>query len=130
MPRLGRYRVSASRDGARPDAGICFRLGRYPGHRKACRGPPDRVILFGSAVRGTAGPEIDLDFLVIKRGVTRRRQAAQAVCRALVGIQGPKRALYLISSTRARWPGALASGASHVTMGASSASANAIYMAS
>ena len=48
---------------------------------------PDRVILFGSAARGTAGPESDLDFLVIKRGVTSRRQLAQAIYRALVGVR-------------------------------------------
>ena len=48
---------------------------------------PDRVILFGSAARGTAGPQSDLDVLVIKRGVTSRRQLAQAIYRALVGIR-------------------------------------------
>ena len=29
---------------------------------------PDRIILFGSAVRGEMGPDSDLDFLVIKSG--------------------------------------------------------------
>ena len=48
---------------------------------------PDRVILFGSAARGTAGPHSDLDFLVIKGGITSRRQLAQDIYRALVGIQ-------------------------------------------
>ena len=48
---------------------------------------PDRVILFGSAARGTAGPHSDLDFLVIKRGITSRRQLAQTIYRALVGIR-------------------------------------------
>ena len=48
---------------------------------------PDRVILFGSAARGTAGPHSDLDFLVIKGGITSRRQVAQAIYRALVGIR-------------------------------------------
>ncbi|MFM7412426.1 MAG: nucleotidyltransferase domain-containing protein [Planctomycetota bacterium] len=48
---------------------------------------PDRVILFGSAARGTAGPQSDLDFLVIKRSVTSRRQLAQTIYRALVGIR-------------------------------------------
>ena len=47
---------------------------------------PDRVILFGSAARGSAGPYSDLDFLVIKRGIPSRRQVAQAIYRALVGI--------------------------------------------
>jgi predicted nucleotidyltransferase len=48
---------------------------------------PDRVILFGSAARGTAGPHSDVDFLVIKRGVTSRRRLAQTIYRALVGIR-------------------------------------------
>ena len=48
---------------------------------------PDRVILFGSAARGTAGPYSDLDFLVIKRDVTSRRRLAQTIYRALVGIR-------------------------------------------
>ena len=47
---------------------------------------PDRVILFGSAARGTAGPHSDLDFLVIKRGISSRRHVAQAIYRALIGI--------------------------------------------
>ena len=47
---------------------------------------PDRVILFGSAARGTADSGSDLDFLVIKRGVFSRRHLAQAIYRALVGI--------------------------------------------
>ena len=48
---------------------------------------PDRVILFGSAARGTAGPHSDLDFLVIKQGIPSRRQLAQTIYRALVGIR-------------------------------------------
>ena len=48
---------------------------------------PDRVILFGSAARGTAGPPSDLDSLVIKRDITSRRRLAQAIYRALIGIR-------------------------------------------
>ena len=47
---------------------------------------PDRVILFGSAARGTADPQSDLDLLVIKGGIASRRHLAQAIYRALVGI--------------------------------------------
>ena len=47
---------------------------------------PDRVVLFGSAARGTAGPDSNLDFLVIKRGIPSRRQLAQSIYRALVGV--------------------------------------------
>jgi predicted nucleotidyltransferase len=48
---------------------------------------PDRVILFGSAARDTAGPHSDLDFLVIKSGIASRRRVAQDIYRALVGIR-------------------------------------------
>ena len=50
---------------------------------------PDRIILFGSAVRGTATADSDLDLLVIKRGVSNRRHLAQAIYRALVGVPIP-----------------------------------------
>ena len=36
---------------------------------------PEKIILFGSAARGKAGPESDLDLLIIKAGVHRRRLA-------------------------------------------------------
>jgi predicted nucleotidyltransferase len=50
---------------------------------------PDRIILFGSAARGSAASGSDLDLLVIKRGVRNRRHLAQTIYRALVGIPGP-----------------------------------------
>jgi predicted nucleotidyltransferase len=49
---------------------------------------PDRIILFGSAARGQGGPESDLDFLVVKAGVHRRRLARQ-IYRSLFGIPVP-----------------------------------------
>ncbi|MEJ5251593.1 MAG: nucleotidyltransferase domain-containing protein [Chthonomonadetes bacterium] len=36
---------------------------------------PERIILFGSAARGEMGPHSDVDLLVVKRGVHRRRLA-------------------------------------------------------
>lgn len=36
---------------------------------------PERVILFGSAARGEAAPDSDLDLLIIKSNVHRRRLA-------------------------------------------------------
>lgn len=47
---------------------------------------PDRVILFGSAARGTAGPDSDIDLLVIKPGVHRRRLAME-IYRHLRGVE-------------------------------------------
>ena len=35
---------------------------------------PERIILFGSAARGEAGPDSDLDLLVVKSGVTHPRR--------------------------------------------------------
>lgn len=40
---------------------------------------PDRIILFGSAARGTMGPHSDIDLLVIKRGNFHRRQLAAEI---------------------------------------------------
>ncbi len=50
---------------------------------------PDRVILFGSAARGEAGPDSDLDFLVVKKGVAHRRRLAQRIYLSLFGIPVP-----------------------------------------
>ena len=49
---------------------------------------PDRIILFGSAVRGEMSPNSDLDLLVVKSGV-HRRHLAQAIYRNLIGVGFP-----------------------------------------
>lgn len=49
---------------------------------------PDKIILFGSAVRGEMGPNNDLDLLVVKSGV-HRRHLAQAIYRNLIGVGFP-----------------------------------------
>lgn len=46
---------------------------------------PERIILFGSAARGEMGPHSDLDLLVVKAGVHRRR-LAQAIYMSLYGV--------------------------------------------
>ncbi len=50
---------------------------------------PERIILFGSAARGGAGPDSDLDLLVVKRGVVHRRRLAQRIYRRLIGVEVP-----------------------------------------
>ena len=50
---------------------------------------PDRVILFGSAARGEAGPDSDLDLLVVKAGVPHRGHLAQQIYVSLFGIPVP-----------------------------------------
>ena len=49
---------------------------------------PERIILFGSAARDESGPDSDLDLLVVKAGVHRRRLACE-IYRALFGIPVP-----------------------------------------
>lgn len=47
---------------------------------------PEKILLFGSAARGTMGPNSDLDLLVIKRGDYHHITAAQELHCALSGI--------------------------------------------
>jgi len=46
---------------------------------------PEKVIVFGSAARGDAGPDSDIDLLVIAR-VAHRRRTAQKIYRRLIGV--------------------------------------------
>ena len=51
---------------------------------------PDRIILFGSRARGTAGPDSDADLLVVMPvSGSKRKQAAQ-IDMALAGVGLPK----------------------------------------
>jgi uncharacterized protein len=50
---------------------------------------PQEIILFGSQARGEAGPDSDLDLLVIKDGVASPRAEAARIYRALAGITTP-----------------------------------------
>ncbi len=47
---------------------------------------PSRIVLFGSAARGTMGPDSDLDVLVVAPAGTHRIRTAQAIYRALSGL--------------------------------------------
>jgi predicted nucleotidyltransferase len=46
---------------------------------------PLRLILFGSHARGDAGPDSDVDFLVVLPGAPEKRKAAVAIRRSLSG---------------------------------------------
>jgi predicted nucleotidyltransferase len=46
---------------------------------------PEKIILFGSAAKGEMGPNSDVDILVIKSGVHRRR-LAQTIYVNMVGV--------------------------------------------
>ena len=47
---------------------------------------PEKVILFGSHAVGTAGPDSDADFLVVKRLNGDRREVRLAIRRSLSGV--------------------------------------------
>lgn len=46
---------------------------------------PEKIVLFGSAARGTMGPDSDLDLLVIKRGRFKRDRVTRDIYRNLSG---------------------------------------------
>jgi len=46
---------------------------------------PEKIVMFGSAARGEMGPNSDVDLLVVKSDVHRRR-AAQAIYMNLIGV--------------------------------------------
>ena len=50
---------------------------------------PQRVLLFGSSVRGTFNKDSDLDVLVIVQGPVHRRQLAQRIYSNLHGVGAP-----------------------------------------
>jgi uncharacterized protein len=50
---------------------------------------PLKIILFGSAARRTAGPQSDLDLLVVMPDGTHRRHTAKRLYRNLTGISAP-----------------------------------------
>ncbi len=50
---------------------------------------PEQIILFGSQARAEAGPDSDLDLLVIKDEVASPRAEAARIYRALAGLRTP-----------------------------------------
>lgn len=50
---------------------------------------PLRIILFGSAARGTMGPDSDIDLMVVMPEGTHRRQTAQKLYRDIEGLNVP-----------------------------------------
>jgi predicted nucleotidyltransferase len=47
---------------------------------------PERIVLFGSAARGAAGPNSDIDLLVIKRGHYHRGRMTEEIYSSLIGV--------------------------------------------
>lgn len=50
---------------------------------------PLRIILFGSAARGTAGPDSDIDLMIVMPNGVHRRHTAQKLYREIHGIRVP-----------------------------------------
>ncbi len=50
---------------------------------------PEKIVLFGSAARGTMGPDSDYDLLVIKGGKFNRDRVTVAIYRELRGKSAP-----------------------------------------
>lgn len=71
--------------------------------RIAVQFDPDRIILFGSHARGTAGPDSDADLLVIMPiSGSKRRQAAQ-IDMALAGVGMSKDVIVVTSEEVERY---------------------------
>lgn len=49
---------------------------------------PEKIILFGSTVKGMHTPESDIDILVIKK-CEKRRELAEKIYRAMIGVGKP-----------------------------------------
>lgn len=64
---------------------------------------PQRIILFGSAARGTMGPDSDLDLLVIMPDGTHRRHTATQIYKSLRGIGIPKDIIVVTESDVAEY---------------------------
>lgn len=74
---------------------------RIIGQRLAEALAPDRIYLFGSHARGEAGPDSDLDFLVVVPGSQKSRYERAVEARGLVrDVRMPKDVIIL---TREEW---------------------------
>lgn len=58
-------------------------------HRIVERFDPEKIILFGSHARGSAGPDSDADLLVVMSVAGSRRKKATEIDLALVGVDLP-----------------------------------------
>lgn len=73
------------------------------GRRLAEAAPDARVILFGSHARGDAGPESDLDLLVIEPEVPRRRAESARLRRELRSLEVPLDVIVVSTDHVAQW---------------------------
>ena len=64
---------------------------------------PERIILFGSAARGDACPDSDLDLLVVKRGAYHPRLVAGNIYGALSRVERPVDVVVAMPETLERY---------------------------
>ena len=64
---------------------------------------PDKIILFGSHARGDAGPDSDLDLLIIAPSDQPRGRRLKPVYRALRGLTTPKDLLWWTPQEVDQW---------------------------
>jgi predicted nucleotidyltransferase len=68
-------------------------------------GDPERIVLFGSRARGEAGPESDLDVLIVEPTDLPRYRRAPRYLRALVGVFPAKDVVVWTPDEIAAWAG-------------------------
>jgi predicted nucleotidyltransferase len=73
------------------------------GRRLAEVAPDAQVILFGSHARGDAGPESDLDLLIIEPEVSQRRAESARLRRELRSLEVPLDVIVVSADHVAQW---------------------------
>jgi predicted nucleotidyltransferase len=73
------------------------------GRRLGQAAPDAQIVLFGSHARGDAGPESDLDFLVIEAKVQSRHQESLRLRRTLRGMNVPADVIVVTSEQVEEW---------------------------
>ena len=73
------------------------------GRRLGQAAPDAQIVLFGSYARGDAGPESDLDFLVIESNVDSRHQEAVRLRRTLRGLDVPADVIVVTAQQVDEW---------------------------